>query len=77
MSLYAETTGYAEYDGRSHKLLSDNRELYMAMSAMTRNGRVPTVAEVRAHQSPRALPTPEPAPDGPPKSGTYTHTPGA
>lgn len=77
MSLFAETNGYVEYDDRSHKRLSDNRALYIAQSAMTVNGRVPTVAEVRAHQSPRALTTPEPAPDGPPKSGTYTHTPGA
>ena len=47
MSLYAETNGYAKYDGRSHKLLSDNRELYMRQSAMTVNGRVPTPEEVR------------------------------
>lgn len=47
MSLYAETNGYAEYDDRSHKLLSDNRELYIRQSAMTVNGRVPTPKEVR------------------------------
>lgn len=44
MSLFAETNGFVEYDDRSHKLLSDNRALYIAQSAMTRNGRVPTVA---------------------------------
>ncbi len=47
MSLYAETNGYAEYDDRSHKLLSNNRELYLRQSAMTVNGRVPTPEEVR------------------------------
>lgn len=48
MSLFAETNGYVEYDDRSHKLLSDNRELYMRQSAMTVNGRVPMPEEVRA-----------------------------
>jgi len=48
MSLYAETNGYVEYDDRSHKLLSANRDLYLQMSRMTVNGRVPTPEEVRA-----------------------------
>lgn len=52
MSLYAETNGFVEYDDRSHKLLSDNRELYMRQSAMTVNGRVPTPEEVRASFQP-------------------------
>ncbi len=47
MSLYAETNGFAEYESGAHKLLSDNRALYMQQSAMTRNGRVPTAQEVR------------------------------
>lgn len=47
MSLYAETNGFAEYEGGAHKLLSDNRALYLQQSAMTRDGRVPTAQEVR------------------------------
>jgi len=47
MSLYAETNGFAEYHDSAHKLLSDNRELYLEMSRMTVNGRVPTPEEVR------------------------------
>lgn len=52
MSLFAETNGYVEYDDRSHKRLSDNRALYIAQSAMTVNGRVPTPEEVRASFQP-------------------------
>lgn len=37
----------AEYDGAAHKLLCDNRRIYIAMSAMTVNGRVPSFREVR------------------------------
>ena len=48
MSLRAETNGYADYHDSAHKLLSENREFYMAMSAMTRGGKVPTANEVRA-----------------------------
>src|SRR5690606_26685185 len=47
MSLYAETNGFAEYHDIAHKLLSDNRDLYLEMSRMTVNGRVPTPEEVR------------------------------
>src|SRR5690606_9909704 len=39
MSLYAATKGFAEYHDSAHKLLSDNRELDMAMSATTRDGK--------------------------------------
>ena len=46
MSLYAETNGFAEYHDSAHKLLSDNRDLYLEMSRMTVNGRVPTPEEV-------------------------------
>lgn len=37
---------WAEY-GDGHKLLSDNREIYQAMSRMTVNGRVPDAEAVR------------------------------
>lgn len=47
MRLYAETNGFVEYDDRSHKLLSGNRDLHLEMSRMTVNGRVPTPEEVR------------------------------
>lgn len=47
MSLYAETNGFAQYEDSAHKLLGDNRALYLQQSAMTRNGRVPTAQEVR------------------------------
>lgn len=56
MSLYAETNGFAEYDGSAHKLLSDNRALYLQQSAMTRDGRVPTAEEVREAQGQDAAP---------------------
>lgn len=36
-----------DLDGRTFKYLSDNRELYILMSEMTRDGRVPTIKEVR------------------------------
>ena len=52
MSLYAQTNGFADYADSAHKLLSANRDLYLRMSAMTRNGRVPTADEVRASFQP-------------------------
>lgn len=52
MSLYAQTNGFAAYADSAHKLLSANRDLYLRMSAMTRNGRVPTADEVRASFQP-------------------------
>lgn len=51
-SLYAQTFGFAPYAESAHKLLSDNRDFYVAMSAMTVNGRVPTAEEVRASFNP-------------------------
>ena len=38
---------YADYNGSAHKALSDNRDDYIRQSAMTKNGRVPTMDEVR------------------------------
>ena len=52
MSLYTQTNGFAAYADSAHKLLSANRDLYLRMSAMTRNGRVPTADEVRASFQP-------------------------
>lgn len=35
----------SEYDSVSHKYLSDNRRVYIAMSKMTVDGKVPTYRE--------------------------------
>lgn len=41
-------TAYADYPSADcHKLLGPNRDLYLMQSAMTVNGRVPTMEEVR------------------------------
>lgn len=66
------------YDDRSHKYLSDTRDDYIAQSRMTVNGRVPTLDEVRAEfdrQFPAGLPSPQPAPAGPPTAGNYNPDP--
>jgi len=52
MSLYAQTNGFAEYADSAHKLLSCNRDFYIAQSRLTVNGRVPTADEVRASFNP-------------------------
>lgn len=51
--IFAQTNGFAEYADSAHKLLSCNREFYIAQSRLTVNGRVPTADEVRASFNPR------------------------
>jgi len=53
MSLYAATNEFAEYADSAHKLLSCNRQFYIAQSRLTVAGCVPTADEVRASFNPR------------------------
>lgn len=59
---------WAEYESGGHKLLSDNRDLYVSQSAATRGGVVATF--------PRAatLPAAQPAPAGCPQAGNYSQS---
>jgi hypothetical protein len=44
-------TAYAAYASQpAHKLLTDNRDLYIAQSAATRNGKVPPLRIVHGDQ---------------------------
>lgn len=38
---------WADYDGSAHKLLTDNRDAYIAQSAQTRDGKIASFAEAK------------------------------
>ena len=42
-------SAYAEYHASAHKLLSDNRAVYIAMSELHKNGKRPTYSEAEQY----------------------------